>query len=173
MGRHKKEGGTGRGLPSLGIRLEPELKTWLEEQAEIEGITASEYVRELIRNYKLNNDTVIPRINVKYGINVSVITIKFEEQMEVIHSEIASITEEINKNENLIVQAEKWLLIARLNKLPKSQLDQLIELIEYYRSEIARLQKLKLRLQIDRHKIVEEIIKERETGNLQDDSDKK
>ncbi|MHC9540434.1 MAG: hypothetical protein AB9903_13030 [Vulcanimicrobiota bacterium] len=31
MSRPKKPGGTGRGLPLVGIRLEPELLDWLEK----------------------------------------------------------------------------------------------------------------------------------------------
>lgn len=155
MGRNKKPGGTGRGLPTLGIRLEPEIKSWLEVQAEFSGITAAEYVRDLVRNHKLFVETIQIRTLIKYEDTELVLSPDGRKTfVDAYNLEIEKITEEITALEKTIILEEKRLSESRL-KL--RQMDEPTnEIIEYYRSEITKLQRIRAYMQRGREREIQD-----------------
>jgi len=52
MGRYKKPGGTGTGLPSISIRLPSKDIVWLKKYTRLKKIPISEYIRNLIQKEK-------------------------------------------------------------------------------------------------------------------------
>lgn len=48
MPKPRKPGGTGHGLPSLGVRLPPQQWVWLKQRAKAAGSSRSQVVRDLI-----------------------------------------------------------------------------------------------------------------------------
>lgn len=60
MARLKKTGGTGRGLPPLGVRLPDEQRLWIQRRAKERGSSQSEVVRELV-DAAMNEDAASGR----------------------------------------------------------------------------------------------------------------
>lgn len=67
MSRPKKPGGTGRGLPLVGIRLESELLDWLEKHTKMVLTTKTDFIRELIYTEKCRVESDLIRLRGKYS----------------------------------------------------------------------------------------------------------
>lgn len=48
MPRQRKPGGTGDGLPVVGVRMSPELSQWVKEKSKKERVTIPDYIRSLL-----------------------------------------------------------------------------------------------------------------------------
>jgi|GEM_PF-5773734 len=59
MSRPKKPGGTGDGLPVVGVRFELETIQWLKAHTQIIGVSVAEYIRSLVIGRKKVFDAIL------------------------------------------------------------------------------------------------------------------
>ncbi|MHC9544610.1 MAG: hypothetical protein AB9903_34265 [Vulcanimicrobiota bacterium] len=72
MARKIKPGGTGQGLPLVGVRLEPDILQWLDEQVELNDTSRAEYIRTLLTNEFFRLKTYGFRLKNQYAQDVTI-----------------------------------------------------------------------------------------------------